>query len=208
MITLYIDTSSSTLFLGLKDGNNKLYEIKEYLHKDLSKKTLPKIKELFDKALINPCDIDKILVVNGPGSFTGIRIGLTIAKTFAWGLNKNISTISSLEAMAVSFNTYDVDYIVPVIDARRNYVYSAIYDNNLNILLEESYISLENLQKHLNELNGSYAIICNDDINIESNKYDPNIDKIIKTFCNKININPHSIDANYLKLTEAEENLR
>ena len=118
MKILYIDTTSNYLYSALFLNDNITGEIRENLGKDLSVFTLDKIKQMLDSNDLTPNDIDKILVVNGPGSFTGIRIGVTIAKTLAYSLNKPISTLSSLEVMAIS-SKKETTYKVPVIDARR-----------------------------------------------------------------------------------------
>lgn len=208
MIALYIDTTSNYLYTAIYKDGNIASEIKEKMNNDLSSFALPKISEMFEKTNINIKDIDKIIVVNGPGSFTGIRIGLTIGKTLAWALKKDIIQISSLEAMAIS-NNRECDFIVPVIDARRNYVYGTIYDiSNKQFVMNEKHILLPTLEVALENLSGSCVFISNDDIKTEYEieKYIPNIKKIIEETINRKPINPHAVDANYLKLTEAEEN--
>lgn len=208
MKVLYLDTSSSFLYCAIVKNDECIGEIKLNLERDLSSLALSEINNLFLSTSTIPNDIDKIIVVNGPGSFTGIRVGLTIAKTYAWGLNKKITTISSLEAMAVS-NKNNYDYYIPVIDARRGYVYSGIYDKNGNLILKNQYVNLEVLKVTANNLPGSYVFISNDNINnIEPlEKYDPDFVSIVNKYKNNEEINPHAVDALYLKLTEAEENL-
>ena len=202
---LYIDTSSSFLYTGIVENDHLIATISEEMTSDLSRISLLKISEMFNSVSLKPNDIDKIIVVNGPGSFTGIRVGITIAKTYAWGLNKEITTISSLEAMAISSRTSG--YKVPMIDARRGYVYAAIYDKNDNEVLKRSHISLENLEEHLRKLDDDITIITNDDIDIKYKKihYTPDILEIVNKFKNKEIINPHFVNPEYLKLTEAEE---
>ena len=102
MRILYIDTSSSYLYAGIAEDNNLLAEVKKEFGTSLSEEALPEIVSLFTKTNLTAKDIDKIIVVNGPGSFTGIRIGITIAKVYAWSLNIPITTITSLEAMMLS----------------------------------------------------------------------------------------------------------
>ena len=149
-------------------------------------------------------DIDKIIVVNGPGSFTGIRVGITIAKTYAWGLKKDITTVTSLEVMAISssFNGYKV----PLIDARRGYVYGAIYNQDNNEVVKASHINLDLLKNKINEYK-DVVVITNDELDLEYNKegYRPNILKIVKKYKDRENVNPHFVNPEYLKLTEAEE---
>ena len=208
MKTFYLDTSSNFLYTAILEDEVIIDEIKEKLEKDLSKRTLPKIKEMLLKNNISFDDIKKIIAVNGPGSFTGIRIGLTIAKTLAWAKNIPIIQISSLEAMALSNNIENIDYIVPIIDARRNFVFSTIYDNNnKQFILKEQYINLNTLYAVLDSITGNILFVTNDNIETKYNKinYEPNISRIVKVTKNRLEINPHKIDANYLKLTEAEE---
>ena len=201
---LYIDTSSSYLYSGIVEDNKLISEIKEEYGQNLSKVALPRIVSMFEDNNLEAKDIDKIIVVNGPGSFTGIRIGITIAKVYAWSLNIPVTTILSLEAMALSS---DKDmYHVPMINARRGYVFSAIYDKDYNEVLKPSHIKIVDLEEKLKDID-SYEIISKDEFDeFEVNDYDPDILKIINTYKDKDEINPHLINPEYLKLTEAEEN--
>ena len=203
MRVLYIDTSSDYLYSGIVVDDKLVSSIKKKYEKDLSKEALPKIIELFDETNITPKDLDKIIVVNGPGSFTGIRIGITIAKTIAWALNINITPISGLTAMAISSNTNT--YKMPLIDARRGYVYGAIYDKDNNKVIEDSHIELKELLDKSKDLD--IEVITNNDleINIKKESYDPDILKIVKHFETSDGINPHLVNPIYLKKTEAEE---
>lgn len=203
MRVLYIDTSSDYLYSGIVVDDKLVSSIKKKYEKDLSKEALPKIIELFDESNITPKDLDKIIVVNGPGSFTGIRIGITIAKTIAWALNINITPISGLTAMAISCNTNT--YKMPLIDARRGYVYGAIYDKDNNKVIEDSHIELKELLDKSKDLD--IEVITNNDLNLSIKKesYDPDILKIVKYYENSDGINPHLVNPIYLKKTEAEE---
>ena len=201
---LYVDTSSNFLYSGIVENNKILAEIKEEFGQNLSEVALPKIVELFDKTNLKAKDINKIIVVNGPGSFTGIRIGITIAKVYAWSLNIPITTISSLEAMAISSENEKLH--IPMINARRGYVYGAIYDSSYKEILKPQHIELDKLMKYLNDKE-DYEIISNDnfDDEIKRERYDPSILKIVNYFKDKEIINPHSVNPEYLKLTAAEE---
>ena len=202
MRILYIDTSSSYLYTSIVENDRVLSEIKEEFGQSLSEVALPRIVSMFEENNLSPKDIDKIIVVNGPGSFTGIRIGITIAKIYAWSLNIPITTIYSLEAMAISSpnNTYHV----PIINARRGYVYAAIYDKDYKEVLKPSHILLTDLQEKLEYID-DYEFISNDEFDLEVNSYSPNFEKIVNYFKDKENINPHAVNPEYLKLTEAEE---
>lgn len=200
---LYIDTSSSYLYTAIVEDNKLISSISEEYGQNLSEVALPKIASMFESNNLNPKDIQKIIVVNGPGSFTGIRIGITIAKIYAWSLNIEITTITSLEAMAVSSNKNLIH--IPLLNARRGYVYSAIYDKDITIL-KPQHIKLEELMNYVNKID-NYEFISNDKFeNISSvSAYSPDYIKIIEKYKNKKAVNPHSVNPDYLKLTEAEE---
>ena len=201
---LYIDTSSSYLNTALVDDNNLLASINEEFGQSLSEVVVPKIVSMFQENNIEPKDIDKIIVVNGPGSFTGIRIGITIAKVYAWSLNIPITTIDSLSAMALSSKENKIH--IPMINARRGYVYGAIYDEDNRILLKPQHIKQVDLEKEYQKY-PNREIISNDEleINEQIKSYTPDFLKIVNFYKDKENINPHAVNPEYLKLTEAEE---
>jgi len=203
MTIFYIDTTSSYLYTGIVKNDELIIQRKKNLGKNLSIETVSTVKEMFDDALISPNDIDKIIVVNGPGSFTGIRIGVTLAKIFAWTKNIPITTITSLEAMAKSIKTDKL--IVPIINARREACYAAIYDGDKEVLKGE-YLTIEKLKMFLLGLNKEYVFISNDTFSFEVKEYNPDILNIVSFYQNKECINPHLVNPVYLKLTEAEEN--
>ena len=157
---LYIDTSSRYLYSAIVNLNKIIEEIKEDDGQNLSEVALPRIASMFEKSNLKPTDIKKIIVVNGPGSFTGIRIGLTIAKVYAWSLNIPITTIYSLEAMALSSDKETIH--VPIIDARRGFVYAAIYGKENEEILKPQHIELTNLKEKLKDIE-EYEIITNDE---------------------------------------------
>ncbi|MCI8347107.1 MAG: tRNA (adenosine(37)-N6)-threonylcarbamoyltransferase complex dimerization subunit type 1 TsaB [Bacilli bacterium] len=202
MRILYIDTSSSYLYTGIVEEGHLISEIKEDLSLDLSKVALPRIASMFEEHELRPDSIDKIMVVNGPGSFTGIRVGITIAKVYAWSLKIPIIPINGLEAMATSISA---PIKVPLIDARRGYVYAAIYNND-DVILEPQHILLSDLLSHLSEVE-DYMFITNNEIDLGEKKcgYNPNIETIVNRFCQGSSCNPHMVNPEYLKLTEAEE---
>lgn len=203
MTVFYIDTTSNYLYTGIVKDNELINERKKCLGRDLSCVTLDEVNKMFLESNIKPIDIDKIIVVNGPGSFTGIRIGVTLAKLFAFCLNKKITTITSLEAMAKSVKTDKL--IVPIINARRDACYAAIYDND-KCIMKGSYLTIEKLMLFLNGINKEYLFVSNDKFDFEKVEYNPDILNIVESFKDREDINPHLVNPEYLKLTEAEEN--
>lgn len=206
MTSLLIDTSTNDLTVSIAKENQILSLINSKNMKEHSKYALSSIEKLFVESNLKPQDIDKIIVTVGPGSFTGIRIGITIAKTYAWALKKEIIPISSLLTYALGYNEYD--YYVVLLDARRNCVYAAIYDKKYNSLMPEQYMLIEDLYNKVNKLSGSSIIIGN--IDFKDSKVNPIKIDVLKTieYCNNISgVNPHSVNPHYLKRVEAEENL-
>ena len=204
MKILYIDTSSSYLYSAILDDTKVLAEVKKEFGTSLSEESLPEIAELFKKTSLDPKDIKKIIVVNGPGSFTGIRIGVTIAKVYAWALKLDITTVSALEAMSISCE--EETNHVPIIDARRGYVFAAIYDKDSNVIFKPKHILVEELDKELEKLD-DYVVISNNELERYDTilKYYPNISKLVEKVMNRKSVNPHAVNPEYLKLTEAEE---
>jgi tRNA threonylcarbamoyladenosine biosynthesis protein TsaB len=206
--TLFIDTSLSNLVIGIVNGDDLLYIESNKLSHQLSTYTLPRLVEVFNNCHLKPNDIDTIMVIEGPGSFTGLRIGITIAKIMAWTLNKKIIPISSLHAMALSVN--DGDYIIPVIDARSNSYYASIYDNDLNLLMEPQYISKDKLLNEIKKLKGNLKIISDHDFylaDLKVNEIKLDVLNIVKSYINHEGISVHKLVPNYLKLTDAERKL-
>lgn len=202
MIIFYIDTSSSFLYSAIYKDGKVINERRKNLSKDLSRFAIDEISKMFNEVNIKPKDIGKIILVNGPGSFTGVRIGVTIAKLMAFTLSIPVSTISSLEAMNESVDVSKIS--VPIINARRNACYAAIYDNG-KVILDGCYLSLDKLNLILYGLNREYIFISNDKFDFDTVEYNPNFKRIIEKYKDKETIPAHQVNPNYLKLTEAEE---
>ncbi|MGM0899396.1 MAG: tRNA (adenosine(37)-N6)-threonylcarbamoyltransferase complex dimerization subunit type 1 TsaB [Bacillota bacterium] len=124
---LGIDTSNSPLAIALVKGDTVLIEETQNLKINHSLTAMPAIEELMKKAQIAPDDLTQIVAAEGPGSYTGVRIGLTIAKTLAWSLKIPLLTVSSLKVLAANGQGFD-GLICPVMDARRGTAFTALYD--------------------------------------------------------------------------------
>jgi len=200
MISLFIDTCNKQIVIGLLEDLNLIDEMKFINDNDLSEKLLPSIKELLSKNNTKINDLNRVYVSVGPGSFTGIRIGVTVAKTIAWALKIDIIPVSSLEVMA----SVDMDDdICSLVDARRGYVYAGCYDKELNNIFKDEYILLSDLKKKLEDKKITY--LSYDNFDFETGVPDINITKVIKKHMNDEPLNPHMVNPVYLKRTEAEE---
>lgn len=199
MRSLFIDTSSFFMMIAVIEDDKILYKFHKEIKNDMASQIVPKIEMAFNEVNFEIKDIDKIFVVNGPGSFTGVRIGVTAAKVIGWSLNKVVVPISSLEFLATT-PTHKL-FLVPLIDARRGNVYAAVYDNKLNVVEKDALVNLDSFIKDKTE---NYEFISYDEI---PNTIKPNQDilKIIEKHENDKGVCPHSLKPNYLKLTEAEE---
>ncbi|MBR3230053.1 MAG: tRNA (adenosine(37)-N6)-threonylcarbamoyltransferase complex dimerization subunit type 1 TsaB [Bacilli bacterium] len=191
---LFINSATANLVVAiLIDGKiSYLYDNND--DKDTSSKIMPVIDEAFKKSSITPKEIDKIFVVNGPGSFTGIRVGLTVAKVMGYSFNIPVIPVSSLEFMCSGFDFN----VIGLIDARRGYVFAGGYDRDLNSIYKDSYVLFDNIDSKF-----KYVSYDKFDFDVLKPKFD--LSKIIKKHENDSILNVHSINPNYLKLTEAEE---
>ncbi|EKF36793.1 tRNA (adenosine(37)-N6)-threonylcarbamoyltransferase complex dimerization subunit type 1 TsaB [Bacillus xiamenensis] len=126
MTILAIDTSNHTLGIALVRDDTVIGESITYLKKNHSVRAMPTVEALMKECGVAPSELSKIVVAKGPGSYTGVRIGVTIAKTLAWTLSIPVSAVSSLETLAANAQYFD-GWISPIFDARRGQVYTGLY---------------------------------------------------------------------------------
>jgi tRNA threonylcarbamoyladenosine biosynthesis protein TsaB len=135
-IRLYLETSTTNCSVCLANDENILY-IKEENDKNYShsEKLHVFIKEALETAKIAANDLDAVVVGKGPGSYTGLRIGVSAAKGLCFAATIDLMAIESLEILARSIAVAD-GVIVPLLDARRMEVYSAVFDTNYQQIRE------------------------------------------------------------------------
>lgn len=145
MRLLAIDTSNQTLSIGVCEENKILGQYTTTVKKNHSLTLMPALTELMKNLDLSPKDIDRFVVAEGPGSYTGLRIGVTTAKTLAYTLKKELVGVSSLRTVAA--NCVGIDgLIIPLFDARRKNVYTGAYeivDGNLISRIKDQHISIE-----------------------------------------------------------------
>ncbi|WP_251555482.1 tRNA (adenosine(37)-N6)-threonylcarbamoyltransferase complex dimerization subunit type 1 TsaB [Neobacillus muris] len=127
MTILAIDTSNNPLGVALLEEDRVLGEYITNLKKNHSIRIMPAIETLMHECERVPSDLTKIVAAKGPGSYTGVRIGVTIAKTLAWTLNIPLVGVSSLEILAAGTGRYFDGYVSPLFDARRGQIYTGLY---------------------------------------------------------------------------------
>ncbi|WP_054752687.1 tRNA (adenosine(37)-N6)-threonylcarbamoyltransferase complex dimerization subunit type 1 TsaB [Piscibacillus salipiscarius] len=123
---LCIDTSNQPMSIALYKDDVMAAEMTINIKRNHSVQLMPNIEHLMNQVNLKPNELEQIVVAEGPGSFTGIRIGMTTAKTLAWSLNIPIKTVSSLELVASSL-LYHNGLVSPFFDARRGNVYAGLY---------------------------------------------------------------------------------
>mgnify|MGYP000921129505 CR=1 FL=1 len=171
MKVLGLDTSTMMTTCAVLDDENLLGEYS--LNQDMthSENLVPMIKEILDNLNLEVSDIDLYGVSLGPGSFTGLRIGIATVKSLAHVFNKPIVGISTLEGLA--FNLVHGGPIVPMIDARRNRIYTGIYKwqkGRLINILKPSIMEMEELLELLDKdynnimVNGNGALLYKEKI--------------------------------------------
>lgn len=146
-LILNIDTSSSVCSACLAEDGEIIEERNDLSENKHASMLTTLIRDVMDSQKIRPIDLSAVALSSGPGSYTGLRIGTSVAKGICYGLDKPLIAVSTLQGMAhkMSLMHPDPDGIyIPMIDARRDDVYMAIYDSD-NILLEKDKFATINV---------------------------------------------------------------
>lgn len=204
MITLYIDTSMDDLTICLLKDEKILSKKTRKCKNEHSVYTVSYIKDVLDEVSMQPNDVDTIMVVNGPGSFTGLRIGVSVAKTYGYLLKKKVILVSSLRQMAISVKN---QIAISLIDAKNGNYYMGIYDMFDNDVKYEKFASKDEVILQIEKYEDA-KLISNkkfkiDDYEVE--KVELDIEQIVDYYKNENPTNIHDIKPNYLKLPQALE---
>lgn len=152
MKILAMDTSAVTATIAAADDNKILGEISFTTSLTHSQTIMPMIDYLLGNLSLSVTDFDLFACSNGPGSFTGLRIGLGTIKGLAYGAGKDVTAVSTLEALA--YNIAFTDFVVaPIMDARRGEVYNAMYkfENGVPVCIREPRaLSVSHLAREIN----------------------------------------------------------
>lgn len=161
MIWLGIDTSNMPLSVAIVKDDTLLVEWTSSVKITHSVGAMPAVEEALKQANLKPSDLDAIAVAEGPGSYTGVRIGVTIAKTLAWTLKIPLVGVSSLEALAGNGTMFN-GLICPIMDARRQNVFSAIYSSTVEQKLEDGHYALQDLLVKISDLDEDVLFVGQD----------------------------------------------
>lgn len=131
MTLLHLETSTKNCSVGISRNGEMLCLCEEYSENyGHSEKLHLFVEWALEGAEISLSDLDAVCVGKGPGSYTGLRIGVSAAKGFSFGLNIPMISLESTEILAVSQVDKGYELIIPLMDARRMEVYTAVYDGN------------------------------------------------------------------------------
>ena len=151
MLLLAFETSAKAASVALFNGEKLLGEQYQNTGLTHSQTLMVMAEDLITQCGCAPSQVEAVAVANGPGSFTGVRIGVAAAKGFAWGREIPLYGVSTLEAMARGLGAYD-GVICPVMDARRSQVYNALFYVNQGAVTrgtEDRAIALADLAQEL-----------------------------------------------------------
>jgi len=154
LLTLAFETSAKAASVALLEGEKLLGESYQNTGLTHSQTLLCMAQDLLKSCGYTPKQVEAVAVAAGPGSFTGVRIGVAAAKGFAWGAQLPCCGVSTLEAMARNLGVSD-GYVLPVMDARRSQVYNALFlaeNGRLTRLTKDRAISLEDLAQEIKNL--------------------------------------------------------
>ena len=191
MYSLIVDSSTKILYICLVKDDTVVYE--EYIpgRNDHAKNIVNSIQLALNKASIEAKDLDEIICGYGPGSYTGVRMSVTVCKMLAVFMHKPLYTISTLKLMASGYK----GRVLSTIDARRGNVFGCVLDTATDTYLVEEAHTL------LSELLG---VEVDYSVNDDDFKVNPFYCIAHKTLVAE----PHLLVPNYLRDTEAERNLK
>ena len=225
MKLLAIDTSNQAMSIAVLENETIIGELTTNLKRNHSERLMPAIDALMKELSLEIQEIDRVAVAKGPGSYTGLRIGVTTAKTLAWTLNKELVGISSLKVLAANVSPTH-QYIVPVMDARRGNIYTGLYQYKDGILLEaesDTHISADKWAEYLSNKEGQFILVGEDYVKHQET-FEKHLNERVSVASPQQHVpkasvlgilglsseaeEVHTFTPNYLKLAEAEENWR
>jgi tRNA threonylcarbamoyladenosine biosynthesis protein TsaB len=222
MTILAIDTSNYPLGVALIEENKVLGEYITNLKKNHSVRIMPAIQTLMKDCERMPADLTKIVVAKGPGSYTGVRIGVTIAKTMAWSLKIPLVGVSSLEIIASGAGRYFDGYVSPLFDARRGQVYTGLYQYQNGVFTtveEDRLVMIADWAAKLKDSDKPILFVGNDLLLHQSTiegilgsqakfaaitEHNPRPSELALLGIDKPGEDNHSFVPNYIRLAEAE----
>jgi len=211
MKILAIDTSTDYLTLALTDGENVLAQFNKKSHRSHSRLLIAMIDKLLKRCRVKLRNIDGFCIGIGPGSFTGLRIGVTTIKGLAYSLEKPVAAVPTFDVIARNVKNFK-GIICPVLDARKNKVYACLYKSDgKNIKRISKYLLIS--VKELMEKTAKYDKIfflgdCPDLIHVRDMNWYPKAEVLgrlgFEDFKKKRFIKPEDLEPMYLYSKECD----
>ena len=186
MNSLIISTYNEKIIIGLLKDGKELSKKEKESHKGHSEFLVPTIDEILKENNLVPQDLNEIIVISGPGSFTGVRLGITVAKTLAYTLDIPIKTITSIEAISAAIK--EENKIIYINDPKGKYI-GEFKNNKLTNLF---YLKNDLAIDYLN--NSPLKVFETDELDLEA---------IYKYTLNIKSTPAHAVKAVYIKEIEA-----
>jgi tRNA threonylcarbamoyladenosine biosynthesis protein TsaB len=211
-VILSVDTTSEFGSIALTEGDRTIEETPLYSPDGFGHILFQRIQQLLARHALNVNHVECFAAASGPGSFTGVRVGLTAVKGLAEATGKRVVAVSNLRALAF-FGTAPLR--APVLDARRGEVYGAVYDDQLEIVAQEVVMKFPAWIKTLPPSGFEFIAI---DFSPFLSSVDPNVPVITapralaaavgriasSEFLHGRASDPAEIDANYVRRSDAE----
>jgi len=175
MLILSLDTSTEKGSVAILENENVIGAIFITHGKSYSQTLIPTIDFLLNQLSLNLKDIDGFSVSIGPGSFTGLRIGVSSIKAFSLALHKKVAPVGSLNALAYKLREIRNSYICPIIDAKKGEIFSSLYffdGKSFNVVVNEGcYKPLE----FMDLLPGERIYFIGNGVNLLKDKIEKNL---------------------------------
>jgi tRNA threonylcarbamoyladenosine biosynthesis protein TsaB len=191
---LAIDTTGDSASIALAEGDRVLEEVAMHSPDGYAHVMFPEIEKLLARHKLKITDIEGFAAAAGPGSFTGVRVGLTAAKGLAEATGRKVVAVSNLQAIA-SFGTEALR--APVIDARRGDIFGAVYDAELRLVAPEVVMKLDDwlrtLPADVEVMTNAPKLLAGAIARIAAVRFEAGLGQ-----------DPAEIDANYVRRSDAE----
>lgn len=215
MTLLGIDTSGKTASVAVCTETAVLAQTSVYTKLTHSQVILPICRETLKSAGMELSDVDGIAAAAGPGSYTGLRIGIAAVKAMCFALDKPCIGISTLEALAQNVSLHK-GIICSIMAARQNLVYAAVFRSDgrkISRITEDSIIPVEELERLLGETDGDIAVVGDGSDRLTGERYlqaPPHLRlQLASGLCEaafgKEMYPPDKLEAAYLEITKAEK---
>lgn len=193
MKRLLFDSSTNLLYVGIAEDEKLIDQLTRIGKNDHSRHFVEKVHELLKRNNISIGEIEEIIVGFGPGSYTGLRVCVTVSKVLAYTKNIKLSAVSSLYFLSSGIEGKKA----PMIDARNNNVFCGIY-NGKKTILKDALRDIETFKKEAEKHQAELALLSGENYNVS-------VAEILKKKEEVKDV--HNFTPNYLRKSQAERNL-